>query len=329
MFNSIYSEELSQYYELRSITLKTSAIKHELCYLKRFDDFLCSNVDERGLLTESLMEQWVSTLKGKSGSIENEIIVIRQFLRYLSVSSKETAFMPIIPKVRDDYVPYLFSDDELDMIFRSADNVVQHDKKADPLLAVEFPVVLRLLYSCGLRIGETVRLKTADVDLDNGILRMINTKGDKHRLVPVSDGMKDILQRYSMAMGLVGKDDAWFFPSSVQDVQDGHLSDKSVKRRFEVILSDNGIYLKNRKKYERGPCLHCFRHVFAFKSFAKAEREGRHIDDAIPYLSIYLGHESLNETSKYLKFSSEMFPDALEAFGEYMEDIIPEVDYEI
>ena len=36
-----------------------------------------------------------------------------------------------------------------------------------------------------------------------------------------------------------------------------------------------------------------------------------------PYLSIYLGHDSLKETEKYLKFSSEMFPDAMELFDSY------------
>ena len=70
------------------------------------------------------------------------------------------------------------------------------------------------------------------------------------------------------------------------------------------------------------------RHVFAFKSFAQAERTGRHMNDAVPFLSIYLGHDSLDETSKYLKFSSELFPDAIDTFGDFMEGLMPEVDYE-
>ena len=86
--------------------------------------------------------------------------------------------------------------------------------------------------------------------------------------------------------------------------------------------------MKNKQKHERGPCLHCMRHVFAFKSFAKAEQEGRHLDDEIPYLSVYLGHESLNETEKYLKFSNEMFPESIYAFGDFMSGLMPEVDYE-
>lgn len=324
MFESIYSEHLSQYYTLRTSVLSESAQKHELCYLRRFDRFVKEHTASHGQLTEKFMSSWVASLSGKSSSIENEVIVIRQFLDFLKLSG-EDVFLPIIPKVHEDYVPYIFSDDEIDRIFKSADNVVQKDHKADPCLVIEFPVILRLLYSCGLRIGETVKLCTADVDLENGILRLVNTKGDKHRLVPMSYSMTEILSRYCMAMGLTGTSNTWLFPSSRNDC---HISHKSVKHRFETILKDNSIELKNRKKHERGPCLHCMRHVFAFKSFAQAERQGRHLDDTIPYLSIYLGHEGLNETAKYLKFSNELFPESIDAFGSFISGLLPEVAYE-
>lgn len=131
--------------------------------------------------------------------------------------------------------------------------------------------------------------------------------------------------KYCMVMGLLGKSNKWLFPSAKVD---SHISDKAIKRRFEIILKANGIVLENRKKYERGPCLHCLRHVFAFKSFAKAEKEGKYLNDTIPYLSLYLGHDSLSETEKYLKFSNEMFPEAIDAFGSFMNGLLPEVDYE-
>ena len=73
--------------------------------------------------------------------------------------------------------------------------------------------------------------------------------------------------------------------------------------------------------------MHCLRHVFVFKSFAKAEQAGRRIDDIVPYLSIYLGHDSLKETEKYMKFSSEMFPDAMDLFEDYTARIFPEVNF--
>lgn len=322
MFKSIYHQALTDYYKLRFSVLSVSAQKHELCYLFRFDRFLCNSVSANGMLNEVLIDQWLKTLSGKSSSIENEVIVIRQFLRYLSLSG-EKVFIPAVPKVHEDYVPYLFSDNELYQIFNSADNIIQRDSKADPLLPVEFPVILRLLYSCGLRIGETVRIELKDVDTENGLLKLVNTKGDKQRLVPMSEGMAEILFRYTCIMGLTGKNEGWLFPSGKSD---GHISDRAIKRRFETILSHNDIWVGNRRKYERGPCLHCMRHVFAFKSFAQAEREGRHLDDA--YFSIYLGHDSLYETEKYLKFSNELFPESIDAFGSYMSGMIPEVDYE-
>lgn len=324
MFKSIYSDYLLQYYELRCSVLSESARKHELCYLRRFDSYVEKHMSSHGKITEAFINSWIKTLVGKSSSVENEVIVIRQFLKYLKLSDWDV-YLPAVPKVREDYMPYIFSDDELDCIFHSADNIVQKDNKADPYLVIEFPVIIRLLYSCGLRIGETIKISMADVDLENGLLRLVNTKGDKHRLVPMSTGMTEILMRYCMAMGINGKSDKWLFPSSLRE---DHISGSAVKHRFEKILSENGIFLHGRKKHERGPCLHCMRHVFAFKSFAKAEREGRHLDDTIPFLSIYLGHDSLDETAKYLKFSNEMYPESIDAFGEYMNGLLPEVDYE-
>ena len=324
MFKSIYSSELKMYYNLRHKTLSESAIKHEACYLKRFDKYLNCNVKVRGSLPETLINNWVKTIKGKSSSVENEVIVVRQFLYYLQLSGIET-YIPVIPKVHDDYTPYIFSDIEIEKIFADADNIIIKDKKADPAIIIEFPVILRLLYSCGLRIGETVKIRLADVDLENGVLYMYNTKNEKHRIVPVSVEMKTILQKYCMAYGLSGQHEGWLFPSQLTD---SHISGNAIKHRFEAILKNNSIQLPNRKKFERGPCLHCFRHVFAFKSFAQAEHAGRDLDDSIPYLSIYLGHESLDETSKYLKFSNEMFPKAIDYFGDFMEGLMPEVDYE-
>lgn len=324
MFRSVYADELALYYELRNKSLSTSAIMHEACYLKRFDHFLCNHVQSKGAISESMIGDWIKTVNGKSSSVENEVIVIRQFLKFLQSYGIKT-FIPVIPKVHEDYIPYIFSDEELEKIFKAADSISIKSKQADPAIIIEFPVIIRLLYCCGLRIGETVKLKFSDVDLERGILYMYNTKNDKHRLVPISDEMRMILQKYCMACGLLNKKDSWLFPSFKNE---GHISDRAIKHKFNTILEANNIRLPNRKKHERGPCLHCFRHVFAFKSFTKAEREGRHLDDAIPYLSIYLGHDSLNETAKYLKFSNEMFPEAIDMFGDFMEVFVTEVDYE-
>ena len=213
MFISKYNKVFSQYYELRSAVLSDSARKHELCYLKRFDKYIADSIQsDEDVLLESFMCKWISSLRGSSVSIANEVIVIRQFLKYLNLNG-HSAFIPVIPKVHDDYALYIFSDTELELIFSAADNTTVKNKTACIYLPIEFPVILRLLFSCGLRIGETVRIQMKDVDLENGVLKLVNTKGDKHRLVPMSEKMTDILNKYSLAMGLVGKSEAWLMLS--------------------------------------------------------------------------------------------------------------------
>ena len=96
----------------------------------------------------------------------------------------------------------------------------------------------------------------------------------------MSEKMTDILTRYCLAMGLVADCEAWLFPGNDNT---NHIPDNSVKNRFRYILKDNDIELKNRKKHERGPCLHCMRHVFAFKSFKQTEILGMSLSDSVPF----------------------------------------------
>ena len=91
MFDSIYSEQLSQYYGLRQETLSESAGKHELCYLRRFDSYVSEQLDSPGHITEDFINGWVGSLSGKSSSVENEIIVIRQFLEFLKHAGESVA----------------------------------------------------------------------------------------------------------------------------------------------------------------------------------------------------------------------------------------------
>jgi integrase len=126
-------------------------------------------------------------------------------------------------------------------------------------------------------------------------------------------------------MGITGTPEAFLFPSINPERP---ITIQSVRYRFNAILKILGIALPNRKRHERGPCQHCLRHVFVFKSFARAQANGRSINESVPFLSIYLGHDSLQETEKYLKFSSELFPNALELFEHYAGAAFPEADNE-
>lgn len=323
-FKSILRTEFADFLSLRKAVLSKSAYAHDCHYLTAFDSYLTECHLQQKAVSEHVITGWVKNLTGKRSSIANEVIVVRLFLRYLS-SIGIKVFIPPIPKVADDYIPYIFSDEELKRIFTLSDTITLTKSQPNPYIQLEFPMMLRIMYGCGLRVGETLALKMKDVDLDGGILTLKHTKGDKQRLVPMHQKLTYILKRYCLAMGLIGKAEALLFPSTIKEVP---FSVKAARTKFNVILKSAGISMKGKAKWERGPCLHCLRHVFTFKSFAEAEKSGRTIDASVPYLSIYLGHDSLKETEKYLKFSSELYPEAMELFEDYTLQVFPEVVYE-
>jgi integrase/recombinase XerD len=47
-------------------------------------------------------------------------------------------------------------------------------------------LIIKFLYSSGVRVGELVKIKVADLDLDNGFVRIIQGKGNKDRLTIIS-----------------------------------------------------------------------------------------------------------------------------------------------
>jgi integrase/recombinase XerD len=55
--------------------------------------------------------------------------------------------------------------------------------------------MLELLYACGLRVSELVNLTMEQVDLTQGVVRLMG-KGSKERLVPLGEEASDWLQRY-------------------------------------------------------------------------------------------------------------------------------------
>jgi len=325
-FSSILGKELSEFYSLRESTLSKDTLAHDRTSLLVFDRYLAKIGVKEKELSEKSISGWTQSLTVRSRTLVNKVTLIRLFAKYLNGIGVK-AFLPEIPKSADSYVPYLYSGDELKRIFSSADNIVTVGHRAScPYMQFEIPMVLRLLYGCGLRISEALSIRIKDIDFDGGIIIMKQTKGNKQRLVPMHSSLTAMLQQYCFAMGLVGNPDSPLFPSSAHGIP---MQKYVVRDKFNRILRETDVILKEKPKRERGACLHCFRHIFAFKSFAQAEVTGRAMDDSIPYLSTYLGHETLNETAKYLKFSSDLFPQALERFESYTTDVFPEVqDYE-
>jgi integrase/recombinase XerD len=56
--------------------------------------------------------------------------------------------------------------------------------------------MLELLYACGLRISELIKLTIHDVNLKQGVIRVESGKGGKNRLVPIAANAQKWLEKY-------------------------------------------------------------------------------------------------------------------------------------
>lgn len=170
---------------------------------------------------------------------------------------------------------------------------------------------------------ETLNIKVGDIDFDRKLFILRVTKKYKQRLVPFGDELSNILFRYCTAMGVINDSEAYLFP---EDNKYTPLKANSVGNFYRIIRNRAGIDNSKLSKNGRGACLHCFRHTFAIRSFDKNERCGISAKDSVPFLSTYLGHDSLYETEKYLKYSGDYFADTLAKFDAFTSDLFPEVD---
>ena len=120
-FNSLSGKNLKIFYPCDRHHLARVHMLMTVIIFANFDAFSARFTNEKSV-SEALINNWIHTLKGKSSSIANEVIVIRIFMKYLN-SIGVTAYIPPIPKVADDYVPYIFTDEELERIYLQADNL--------------------------------------------------------------------------------------------------------------------------------------------------------------------------------------------------------------
>jgi integrase len=313
-FTSIYAAELNEYIAIREKVLAPGSIALDRRVLMDFDEYIGAiNVVGRSIC-EDIVSGWVLRLRAKNHSrtVSDKVCCLRGFLEYLRYSGV-SVFMPRRPKHSEDYTPYIFSDAEMAKIFGAADEAAPKTRWS-AACEFELPMLLRLLYGCGLRLGETLPLVVGDVDFKRGTLLIRKAKNAKQRVVPMHESLSLILLGYCAAMGIIEEADAFLFPGANPGLP---LSAQSALHRFKSILKETGIFIPPRKPGQRGQCLHCLRHLFAVKSFSQAEESGRPVNDSVPFLSVYLGHYDMDGTEKYLKFSSDIFPGHTELFAAY------------
>jgi integrase len=317
-FKSVFREELAQYMDL----VKISVADHKAYQrtLADLDAFLCDEaLDEKKLTSEQIL-RWLNHFDVKPSTKQGKLTHVRRFAGYLNTLGIKTS-LPEMPHIPSNFEPYIFTIEEMARIFEAADDLTL--TRYSSRIAAEFPVLLRILYGCGLRIGEAISLTWDDIDLRDGIITIRESKNQKQRIAPMSEELTRILTLYRNAPCYAMQDHGFLFKK-----EDGTTrNNRAYWRLFDAILCELGIKgTQNSKLYARGPCIHSLRHVFVLHSFIKAEAEGRAFMETVPFLSTYLGHSGLMGTEKYLKARHEMYRESHRTIEAYTKDVFPEGD---
>jgi len=198
---------------------------------------------------------------------------LRSFYRYLE--KEELADGAALRVVRSPKLPHtlprpISEEDASRTIEEAGENAV-------PWIAARDAALLTLLYGTGLRISEALRLKRGDSPLGESLV--VLGKGNKERVVPVLDAVREAVNAYAAVVPFSGEKSSPLFLS----------------RRGKPMSSRDAQGLLQRLRGRLGlpasATPHALRHSFA-THLLKHGGDLRSVQEL-------LGHASLSTTQKY------------------------------
>lgn len=238
---------------------------------------------------------------------------LRGFFAYLVTRGHLTA-SPLPepgPSIPRSFEPYIYSRDELQWLLDAT--AILEDSRS-PLQHATFRTLLLVLYGAGLRPSEGLRLRCCDVNLDERVLAIWDTKFFKSRLVPIGTALAAALGTYHKArrrLPMLADARSAFFASRTGDV----ITLSRLEKVFVRLREHAGVQSPSGARWQ--PRLHDMRHTFALHRLIAWYREGVDVQARLPLLSTYLGHVNLSGTQAYLTMTPELLAEASKRFERY------------
>ncbi len=215
-------------------------------------------------ITRAQMDAYIAQLvktKNISESHQNQILsAIKMY--YAEVAGQEEKVRRLIRPRKAKKLPHVLTETEVARLFQVTENLKHR-------------CILMLIYSGGLRLGELIQLRLADLEPEQNRLFVYGGKGKKDRCTLLSPKVWEQLQGYLEVYRPV----EWVFEG--QD--GGQYSSRSVQAIFSKAKERSGI-----NPYAT---VHTLRHSFATHLLEKG------VD--LRYIQELLGHESSKTTELY------------------------------
>lgn len=289
--------------------------------LRQLDRFIAENYSDETALTEKIVLDFVAERHNDKVSIrQSRAGIVRLFAEYLISVGSEAYLLPkrYVTGGKSSFSPYIFSDRELKELFCTVDQIQDRE---DMMKQCTASVMLRLIYTCGLRPGEGLRLKKKNVNLDSGEILITETKLKKERIVVMHEDMTKLMRRFSLKLGLSGRDESgYFFPAPDNGAYKTSWLEEIMKSCYR---NANPDIPEEKLPHVR---VYDLRHRFASATLCRWLDEGKDLYNMLPYLRTYMGHRSLDQTAYYIHILPENLLKSSKVDWDKLNDIIPEDD---
>jgi integrase/recombinase XerC len=211
----------------------------------------------------------------QKSSIGRKLAAIRALFKYLVRQervAKNPAELVSTPK-KEKRLPFHLNIDEVTALVEAP--------MGSDLLGLRDRAILEILYSCGIRVSELTGLSVGEIDLEEGLVRVLG-KGGKERVVPVGSHARLATAAYLNACNHPSHD-----APLLLNARGGRLTSRSVARIVDKYI----LKLATSKKISP----HTLRHTFA-THLLESGADLRAIQEL-------LGHASLSTTQKYTHVS--------------------------
>ncbi len=216
-----------------------------------------------------------------------------------------------LPKRPPGLIPYIYSQQELKLLF---DGALAYQKIRSHIEPFAIRIFLMLTYTLGLRVHETLSITLGDMDMDNQVITIQQSKFYKSRLLPFNQQVKKLLKRYlrwRKGQQQPQHPEACLFMNQHGKALNGY----SVRNIFQRIRANSGIKRTDGAYFQ--PRLHDLRHTFAVNRLLSWYRENKDVQQLLPILSVYMGHKYLAHTSVYLSMTDDLLREANNRFEKY------------
>jgi integrase len=190
----------------------------------------------------------------------------------------------------------------------------------EPFLHEIAPTLFRLIYTCGLRPNEGRELLTSNLNLDNGTVMITHTKMNKERYVVMSDDMLNFARKYDLRRRIFAEGNPYFFPSNNGEAFTGNKILAVLTAVWTIAVSDLQNPVPPRIR------VYDLRHRFASACLNRWLDAGYDLMSKLPYLSMFMGHDSYNETAYYIHILPENLIKSPGVNWEIFDKMFPDIE---